>query len=97
MNILSCRSPYLRRALASNKKDNDMTHFKVTKCTTGNLSNYFKVSAIHIIKFNINVLNIFIYSFILYYRYIYGGIISLNEQGASDILKVLVAADKLLL
>ena len=33
MNILSCRSPYLRRTLASNKKDNNngiLTHIKLT-------------------------------------------------------------------
>ena len=29
------------------------------------------------------------------YRYIYGGILSLNEQDTSDILKVLTAADEL--
>ena len=32
---------------------------------------------------------------ISYYRYIYGGIISLNEQDTSDFFKVLVAADVL--
>src|SRR6266498_2897885 len=35
--------------------------------------------------------------FFSHYRYIYGGILSLNKQDASDILKILVAADKLLL
>ena len=31
----------------------------------------------------------------LSYRYVYGGILSLNEQDTSDILKVLIAADEL--
>src|SRR5215469_18241343 len=32
-----------------------------------------------------------------YYRYIYGGILSLNDQDTSEILKILLAADELLL
>ncbi len=35
--------------------------------------------------------------FLIFYRYIYGGVLSLNGQDASDILKVLVAADRLIL
>ena len=33
----------------------------------------------------------------MFYRYIYGGIFSLNGQDNSDILKYLMAADELLL
>ena len=33
----------------------------------------------------------------MYYRYIYGGIISFNEPNVWNILKVLIAADQLLL
>ena len=43
---------------------------------------------------------LFIFNFnrkLLCYRYIYGGILSINEQNTSEILKVLVAADNLLL
>ncbi len=51
MNILSCRSPYLRRALASNKKDNDnvLTHFKLPNISP----EIFQIILKHIIKFNI--------------------------------------------
>jgi hypothetical protein len=43
-----------------------------------------------IILIKINIYN-------LLFRYIYGGVISLNEQRPSDILKILVAAEQLLL
>ncbi|GBB83232.1 hypothetical protein RclHR1_00100036 [Rhizophagus clarus] len=73
MNILCYRSPYLRRVLATNKKNNDGTlaHIKLPKISPE------------------------IFEIIL--MYIYGGILSLNEQVPSDILKVLVAADELCL
>ncbi|GBC39600.2 BTB/POZ protein [Rhizophagus irregularis DAOM 181602=DAOM 197198] len=73
MNILCYRSPYLRRALASNKKNNDNTlaHIKLSNISP-------------------EILKIIL-------KYIYGGILSLDEQETSDILKVLIAADELLL
>ncbi|GBC03048.1 hypothetical protein RclHR1_04970002 [Rhizophagus clarus] len=71
MIILYYRSPFLRRTLPSNKKnDNDiLAHIKLSNITPE------------------------IFQIIL--KYIYGGIISLNEQEPSEILKVLVAADQL--
>ncbi|EXX63175.1 uncharacterized protein OCT59_018311 [Rhizophagus irregularis] len=75
MNILCHRSPYLRRALASNNKKNN---------NSGNLS-------------HIKLPNILPEIFQIILKYIYGGILSLNEQNTSDIFKVLVAADELLL
>ncbi|GBC03047.1 hypothetical protein RclHR1_04970001 [Rhizophagus clarus] len=71
MIILCYRSPFLRRTLASNKKNNDGT-------------------LVHI-KFP----NISPEIFQIILKYIYGGIISLNEQEPSEILRILVAADKL--
>ncbi|EXX74890.1 hypothetical protein RirG_046850 [Rhizophagus irregularis DAOM 197198w] len=70
MNILCYRSSYFRRALASNKKkDNVLAHIKFPNISPE------------------------IFQIIL--RYIYGGILSLNEQKTSDFLKVLAAADEL--
>ncbi|CAB4412287.1 unnamed protein product [Rhizophagus irregularis] len=73
MNILCCRSPYLRRILASNKKnkDNVLAHIKLP--------------------------NILPEVFQIILKYIYGGIISLNEQDNSEIFNVLLAADELLI
>ncbi|UZO08940.1 uncharacterized protein OCT59_029183 [Rhizophagus irregularis] len=73
MIILYYRSPFLRRILSSNKKnDNDvLAHIKLSNISPE------------------------IFQIIL--KYIYGGVISLNEQEPSEILKVLVAADQLLL
>ncbi|GET51626.1 BTB/POZ protein [Rhizophagus irregularis DAOM 181602=DAOM 197198] len=69
MNILCYRSPYLRRTLASNKKNvNDvLSHIKLPNISPD------------------------IFRIIL--RYIYGGILSLNGQETSDILKILIAAE----
>ncbi|UZO04951.1 uncharacterized protein OCT59_025312 [Rhizophagus irregularis] len=62
MNILCYRSSYFRRALASNKKkDNVLAHIKFPNISPE------------------------IFQIIL--RYIYGGILSLNEQKTSDFLK----------
>ncbi|PKK64275.1 BTB-domain-containing protein [Rhizophagus irregularis] len=70
MNILCYRSSYFRRALASNKKkDNVLAHIKFPNISPE------------------------IFQIIL--RYIYGGILSLNEQKTSDFFKVLAAADEL--
>ncbi|UZO08914.1 uncharacterized protein OCT59_029157 [Rhizophagus irregularis] len=73
MIILCYRSPFLRRTLSSNKKNdnNVLTHIKFSNISP---------EIFHIIL-----------------KYIYGGIISLNEQEPSEILKVLVAADQLFL
>ncbi|GBC00027.1 hypothetical protein RclHR1_03710011 [Rhizophagus clarus] len=71
MNILCYRSPYLRRILASNKKNNDN-------------------GPVHI-----KLLNISSEIFQIILEYIYGGTLSLNMNNISDIIKVLVAADKL--
>ncbi|GET51590.1 uncharacterized protein OCT59_025417 [Rhizophagus irregularis] len=73
MNILCHRSPYLRRALVSNKKnkDNVLAHIKLPKISPE------------------------VFQIIL--KYIYGGILSLNEQDDSKIIKILLAADELLL
>ncbi|GBB91928.1 hypothetical protein RclHR1_01940005 [Rhizophagus clarus] len=73
ISILCSRSPYLRRALASNKKndDNVLTDIKLPNITPE--------------------------TFQIILRYIYGGILSLNEQEASGILNILLAADELLL
>ncbi|GES90303.1 BTB/POZ protein [Rhizophagus clarus] len=73
MIILCYRSPFLRRTLASNKKNNDG-------------------SLVHI-KFP----NISPEIFQIILKYIYGGIISLNEQEPSMVLEILVAADQLYL
>ncbi|GBC03054.1 hypothetical protein RclHR1_04970008 [Rhizophagus clarus] len=71
--ILYYRSSFLRRILASNKKnDND-------------------------VLFHIKLSNITPEIFQIILKYIYGGIISLNEQEPSETLKILVAADQLLL
>ncbi|RIA86293.1 hypothetical protein C1645_878753, partial [Glomus cerebriforme] len=71
MIILCYRSPFLRRTLASSKKDknNVLTHIKFP--------------------------NILPEIFQIILKYIYGGIISLNEQKTSEILKILAAADQL--
>ncbi|GBB97381.1 hypothetical protein RclHR1_02980020 [Rhizophagus clarus] len=73
MNILCYRSPYLRRVLASNKRNNDniLAHIKLPNISP-------------------EILKIIL-------KYIYGGILSLDEQESSDILKILIAADELLL
>ncbi|EXX77791.1 uncharacterized protein OCT59_029139 [Rhizophagus irregularis] len=74
MIILCCRSPFLRRTLASNKNNNDnniLTHIKLP--------------------------NISPEIFIIILKYIYDGIISLNEQESSEIFKLLAAADQLYL
>ncbi|GBC10248.1 hypothetical protein RclHR1_09470008 [Rhizophagus clarus] len=73
MNILCHRSPYLRRILASNKKNNDngLTHITLPNIPSE------------------------IFQIIL--EYIYGGILSLNVNDTSDLLKILVAADNLYL
>ncbi|EXX64565.1 uncharacterized protein OCT59_025416 [Rhizophagus irregularis] len=73
MNILCYRSPYLRRALVSNKKnkDNVLAHIKLPKLSPE------------------------VFQIIL--KYIYGGVLSLNEQDNSKIIKILLAADELLL
>ncbi|GBB84235.1 hypothetical protein RclHR1_10860005 [Rhizophagus clarus] len=46
---------------------------------------------------NIKLQNISLEIFQIILRYIYGGILSLNERDASDILKILLAAEELLL
>ncbi|GES90281.1 BTB/POZ protein [Rhizophagus clarus] len=73
MIILYHRSPFLRRTLSSNKKNDNgiLTHIKFSNI----LPEIFKIIL----------------------KYIYGGIISLNEQEPSEILKILAAADQLLL
>ncbi|GES93617.1 hypothetical protein GLOIN_2v1773702 [Rhizophagus clarus] len=73
MNILCYRSPYLRRVLASNRRNNDnvLVHIKLPNISPE------------------------IFQIIL--KYIYGGILLLNEQDTSDILKILAAADELCL
>ncbi|EXX59806.1 hypothetical protein RirG_185720 [Rhizophagus irregularis DAOM 197198w] len=69
--ILCYRSPYLRRYLASNKKNNDnvLAHIKFPNISPD--------------------------TFQIILKYIYGGILSLNENDTSDIFKILVAADVL--
>ncbi|UZO08903.1 uncharacterized protein OCT59_029146 [Rhizophagus irregularis] len=69
MVILCYRSPFLRTALASNKKNVDNGLFKLP--------------------------NISPEIFWIILTYIYGGIIPLNEQEPSEILKILSAADAL--
>ncbi|GET64899.1 hypothetical protein GLOIN_2v1779084 [Rhizophagus irregularis DAOM 181602=DAOM 197198] len=73
MIILYYRSPFLRRILSSNKKnDNDvLAHIKLSNISPE------------------------IFQIIL--KYIYGGVISLNEQEPSEILKILIAANQLIL
>ncbi|CAB4412288.1 unnamed protein product [Rhizophagus irregularis] len=73
VNILCCRSPYLRRTLASNKKikNNGLTHIKLPNISPE------------------------IFQIIL--KYIYGGILSLNDHDNLEIFKVLLAADELLI
>ncbi|PKY48255.1 hypothetical protein RhiirA4_404232, partial [Rhizophagus irregularis] len=73
MIILCQRSPFLRRMLTSNKKNNDdvLVHIKLS--------------------------NILPETFQIILRNLYGGIFSSNGQDTSDIFKVLVAADGLLL
>ncbi|CAB5179785.1 unnamed protein product [Rhizophagus irregularis] len=73
MIVLCYRSPFLRRTLASNKKNDNgiLAHIKLSNISPE------------------------IFQIIL--KYIYGGIISLNEQEPSETLKVLVAADQILL
>ncbi|CAB4436721.1 unnamed protein product [Rhizophagus irregularis] len=73
MIILYYRSPFLRRILASNKKNDNgaLSHIKLSNISPD------------------------IFQIIL--NYIYGGVILLNEQEPSEILKILVAADQLLL
>ncbi|PKY12993.1 hypothetical protein GLOIN_2v1620271, partial [Rhizophagus irregularis DAOM 181602=DAOM 197198] len=73
MIILCQRSPFLRRMLTSNKKNNDdvLVHIKLS--------------------------NILPETFQIILRYLYGGIFSSNGHDTSDIFKVLVAADGLLL
>ncbi|EXX73351.1 uncharacterized protein OCT59_021239 [Rhizophagus irregularis] len=68
--ILNYRSPYLKRILSTNNKnDGTSTHIKLS--------------------------NISPESFHILLRYIYVGELSLEECGASDIIKILVAADNL--
>ncbi|CAB4439431.1 unnamed protein product [Rhizophagus irregularis] len=45
MNILCYRSPYLRRILSSNKKNNDsvLAHIKLSNIFTENISKYFRI------------------------------------------------------
>ncbi|EXX62199.1 uncharacterized protein OCT59_029212 [Rhizophagus irregularis] len=76
MIVLCYRSPFLRRTLASNKKNK--------KNNDGTL--------VHI-KFP----NISPEIFQIILKYIYGGIITLNEKEPLEILRVLVAADQLYL
>ncbi|GBB87263.1 hypothetical protein RclHR1_01370022 [Rhizophagus clarus] len=72
MIILCHRSPFLRRMLASNKRNNDvLVHIKLP--------------------------NILPETFQIILRYLYGGIFSSDGQDTSDIFKVLIAADELLL
>ncbi|GBC09454.1 hypothetical protein RclHR1_08880007 [Rhizophagus clarus] len=69
--ILNYRSPYLKRILSTNKKNNDETlsHIKLSNISP---------EIFHILL-----------------RYIYVGDLSLEECGALDIIKILVAADNL--
>ncbi|CAB4438881.1 unnamed protein product [Rhizophagus irregularis] len=71
MIILCYRSQFLRRTLASNKKNDSgmLAHIKLSNISPE------------------------IFQIIL--KYIYGGIISLNEQEPSETLKILSAADEL--
>ncbi|GBC45031.1 BTB/POZ protein [Rhizophagus irregularis DAOM 181602=DAOM 197198] len=71
MIVLCYRSPFLRRILAFNKKNDNgvLAHIKLSNISPE------------------------IFQIIL--KYIYGGIISLNEQEPSETLKILVAADEL--
>ncbi|EXX61734.1 uncharacterized protein OCT59_029104 [Rhizophagus irregularis] len=71
MIILCYRSPFLRRTLSSNKKNN-----------VGTLA-------------HIKLPNISPEIFQILLKYIYGGIISLNEHEISEILHILAAADQL--
>ncbi|PKC53292.1 POZ domain-containing protein [Rhizophagus irregularis] len=73
MIILCHRSPFLRRALASKKKNdnNNLTHIKLSNISPE------------------------IFQIIL--KYLYGGILSLNEHDILNIFKILIAADELLL
>ncbi|UZO05075.1 uncharacterized protein OCT59_025436 [Rhizophagus irregularis] len=73
MNILCYRSPYLRRTLASNKKNkaNILSHIKLPNISPE------------------------VFQIIL--KYIYGGILSLNDHDTSENFKILLAADELLL
>ncbi|GES93658.1 hypothetical protein GLOIN_2v1773702 [Rhizophagus clarus] len=73
MNILCYRSPYLRRTLAANKKNNDN------------------------VLTNIKLSNISPDTFQIILKYIYGGVLSLNGQDASDVFEILLTADELLL
>ncbi|RGB37310.1 hypothetical protein C1646_757077 [Rhizophagus diaphanus] len=73
MIVLCYRSPFLRRTLASNKKNNDGT-------------------LVHIKFPNISPEN-----FQIILKYIYGGIITLNEKEPLEILRLLAAADQLYL
>ncbi|PKY30129.1 hypothetical protein RhiirB3_447062 [Rhizophagus irregularis] len=76
--ILSYRSQYLRRTLASTKK--------------ANKDNVL----VHIIKFTKYIIG-FRELFQIILKYIYGGILPLNEHDTLEILKLLLAADELLL
>ncbi|GES90255.1 hypothetical protein GLOIN_2v1481345 [Rhizophagus clarus] len=71
MIILCYRSPFLRRTLSSNKKNDhgDLTHLRFPNI----LPEIFQVIL----------------------KYIYGGIISLEEQEPSEIFNILIAADQL--
>ncbi|EXX60980.1 uncharacterized protein OCT59_029411 [Rhizophagus irregularis] len=73
MIILCHRSPFLRRALASKKKNdnNNLTHLKLSNISPE------------------------IFQIIL--KYLYGGILSLNEHDILNIFKILIAAEELLL
>ncbi|EXX63200.1 uncharacterized protein OCT59_025380 [Rhizophagus irregularis] len=73
MNILSCRSPYLRRTLAFNNRSNNTSDLVI------------------------KLPNISLKTFQIILKYIYGGVLSLNEQDNSEIFEVLLAADKLLI
>ncbi|EXX56713.1 uncharacterized protein OCT59_029095 [Rhizophagus irregularis] len=69
--ILCYRSPYFRRTLTLNKKNNDddLVHIKLPNISP----EIFKILL----------------------TYVYGGVISLNEQEISEILYILAAADQL--
>ncbi|GBC40645.2 BTB/POZ protein [Rhizophagus irregularis DAOM 181602=DAOM 197198] len=71
--ILCYRSPFLRRTLSSNKKNDNvaLAHIKLSNISPD--------------------------TFQIILKYIYGGFISLNDQEPSEIFKVLVATDQLLL
>ncbi|EXX72058.1 uncharacterized protein OCT59_029133 [Rhizophagus irregularis] len=73
MIVLCYRSPFLRRTLASNRKNDDgsLTHIKFPKISPENF---------HVII-----------------KYIYGGVISLEEQEPLENFNILVAADHLCL